>query len=284
MKLTDKNTQESLLSADNKLKTITLANQKAWDASAQHHRRSEEWQSQIKGFVKPGYTTFDPTMTNLLHQVGVKGKRVVQVGCNNGREIASAVSLGASVAHGIDQSAQFLEQAAELKALVDNWSDSQCEFTCSDIYDLPATVPNDFDLCFITIGVLNWMPDLPGFFRVVANLLASGGTVLIYETHPFLEMFEPKSENPSMPVYSYFKKTPYVSSEAITYDGSVSESNCPSYWFSYSIGTILNACMAANLSLTDFQEYPHSNREVDFDIYQNQTAQLPMCYSLIAQK
>lgn len=269
---------------NNDTRTFTQANRKAWDASAHHHRRSDEWARIKEGFRQPGFSTFDPTMTDLIDKIGIDGKRVVQVGCNNGREIASIVSMGAKVAHGLDQSAQFLEQAAELKVLIDGWAGSQCEFTCSDIYDLPASVPNNFEVCIISIGVLNWMPDLPKFFKVVTDLLSPGGVLLIYETHPYLEMFEPKSDSPYLPAYSYFKKSPYVSNEAITYDGTVDETPDPSYWFSHTLAAIFGGCLAADLSIADFQEYPHSNREVDFDIYCDQPAQLPMCFSLIARK
>ncbi len=40
------------------------------------------------------------------------------------------------------------------------------------------------------------MPDLARFFRVVAGLLRPGGQLVIYETHPVLEMFDPEVETP----------------------------------------------------------------------------------------
>ena len=64
------------------------------------------------------------------------------------------------------------------------------------------------------------MPDLADFFKVVSGLLVEGGHLVIYETHPFLEMFDPKSTEPFTPSFSYFARTPFISENALVYDGS----------------------------------------------------------------
>jgi hypothetical protein len=45
----------------------------------------------------------------------------------------------------------------------------------ADIYALPASVRRDCDVALITVGVLNWMPDLPRFLREVARCSALVG-------------------------------------------------------------------------------------------------------------
>ena len=77
-----------------------------------------------------------------------------------------------------------------------------------------------FELGLITIGVLGWMPDLSEFFARVAGLLAVDAPLVIYETHPFLEMFDPNAAQAFTPATSYFTKEPFVSEAAITYDGT----------------------------------------------------------------
>lgn len=96
-------------------------------------------------------------------------------------------------------------------------------------------------MAVITIGVLNWMPDLPGFFQAVAGLLRPGGTLLIYETHPFMEMFEPESDAPFTPAHSYFRTTPFVEEMMITYDDSAPQKGAPFYWSVDRLADILNA-------------------------------------------
>ena len=262
------------------LGSITRANRDAWNASAPLHAQGESWAALDAGFAKPGFSTLDPTLTDALQRLGLHGKRVVQIGCNNGREILSCLSLGASEGLGIDQSEAFLSQAAHLAAR----SGLACRFLCSDIYALPPDTPREFDLALVTIGVLNWMPDLPRFFDTAASLLRQGGTLVIYETHPFLEVFDPTGDDPFTPATSYFRSAPFVSAEALVYDGSDAPPAPPSYWFVHTLGTILNACVGSGLSLSRFDEFPHSNRETDYDKYEGREAQVPMCYLLEARK
>jgi len=258
----------------------TEHNRQAWDASAQYHLNTARWHALLANFKEPGFSTFDSTLTSILTALPIVDKRVVQIGCNNGQEILSAISLGAAEGLGIDQSADFLNQARQLNAA----AGSQCDFIQADIYDLPETVTDRFEVALITIGVLGWMPDLGAFFDAVSSLLKRNGKLVIYETHPFLEMFLPDEPDPYKPSVSYFNKTPYCGDEAIVYDGGAAPSAAPWYWFNHPFCDILNGCIAAKLSIDAVHEYAHSNREVDYDLYANQAVQIPMSFSLVAAK
>lgn len=258
----------------------TASNRAAWDASAAAHEQGAAWQALIRDVAKPGFCVLDATLTDTLTQIGVKGRRTVQIGCNNGRELLSLPALGAVPALGLDQSAAFLDQARRLAKL----AGSDCAFTCANIYDLPDTVPRDFDMGLITIGVLNWMPDLPAFLRIAASLLAPGAPLVIYETHPFVEMFEPEAPDPFALDRSYFDRTPMIWSELITYDGSPGTDGPTSYWFTHTLGDVVTGCIKAGLTIERLSEHPHSNREVDSDMYEGRAAQLPLCYTLVARR
>ena len=262
------------------LANITAANRAAWDASAPLHKQTEEWNALMAGFAQPGFSVLDETLTATLSSLQPHGKRAVQIGCNNGRELLSMAALGAAPALGIDQSSAFLEQAEQLAAI----AEADCRFLCADIYDLPPDAPRGFDLGLITIGVLNWMPDLERFFAVASELLTPKAPLVIYETHPILEMFDPEAADPFKPVRSYFELEPFVSNEAITYDGSREQTSIDSYWFTHTLGEIVTACAAAGFTIERLREHPHSNREVDYDIYTQRPAQLPMCFTLVARK
>ncbi len=261
------------------IKTATEANRQAWNLSADHHRKSPLWPALQKDVQRSGFSCFDPTITAALDQLNLSGKSVVQIGCNNGREVFSLAAFGVTSALGIDQSENFIAQAEELnqRAL------QKAEFVCADIYNLPADTPKGFDLALITIGVLNWMPDLPRFFAIVADLLGPNGQLLIYETHPVLEMFDPASDDPFSPGISYFRNKPFIEQELITYDGTTPEGGAESHWFIHKTSDIITAILA-HFTLTGFAEFPHCNREVDYEIYENRTAQLPLCYTLSAIK
>lgn len=260
---------------------ITAANRSAWDASAPLHGQGADWETLVTGFARSGFSVLDATLTRTLQRLAPAGKRAVQIGCNNGRELLSLRALGAIPSLGIDQSAAFLAQAAQLAELA---GEHECRFLCADVYALPTDLTAQHELGLITIGVLSWMPDLQRFFVAVASLLAPGGALVIYETHPFLELFEPSADNPFLPQYSYFRREPLVDTAAITYDGSDGGEVAASYWFIHPLGEIVSACVAAGLQIEQLTEYPHSNREVEYDQYQGREAQLPLCYTLVVRK
>ncbi|MFK5998914.1 MAG: class I SAM-dependent methyltransferase [Rhodobacterales bacterium] len=262
------------------IKTVTDANRKAWDQSALHHRDTNWWHEMVTTVARPDFSCFDPTMTEALKGIKLNGKSVVQVGCNNGREVLSIPAYGARNVLGIDQSPAFIGQARELGEI----AQKPVTFLCANIYDLPCDTPVGFDVAIITIGVLGWMPDLPEFFNVIAKLSGKGGQLIIYETHPFLEVFNPKAQNPYQPEFSYFQTEPSIEEEVITYDGSTHEGGVESYWFTHTPSHIFTSILNAGFHITNFEEFAHSNREVGYAIYENQPAQLPMCYILQADK
>jgi len=89
-------------------------NKDAWDQSADLHKTTETWSALLNGVRDPGFSCLDPTLTGLLQDIGVAGKEVLQVCCNNGRESLSLFGLGARSVVGVDQSRAFLQQAREL--------------------------------------------------------------------------------------------------------------------------------------------------------------------------
>ena len=258
----------------------TEANRAAWDASAPLHGSGASWQTLLEAAAKPDFSVLDDCLTQTLIELDVHGKSAVQVGCNNGRELLSLKSLGALPALGIDQSREFLGQAEQLARI----ADSNCQFLCANIYELPEDTAKHFALGLITIGVLGWMPDLPEFFARVAGLLAVDAPLVIYETHPFLEMFDPNAAQAFTPATSYFTKEPFVSEAAITYDGTNGGITPSSYWFVHTMGEILTACTRAGLILERLTEHPHSNREVEYDQYERHEPQLPLSFTLVARK
>ncbi|MFG6203694.1 class I SAM-dependent methyltransferase [Pseudomonas retamae] len=253
------------------------SNRQAWNDSAQHHQNSPDWQALLRDVAQADFSCLDATLSGLLD---VNGKDVIQLGCNNGRESLSLFALGARSVVGVDQSAAFLEQARALNAR----SPHHAEFVESDIHHLSASLHNRFDVALITIGVLNWMPDIGEFFRHVAQVLKPGGKLVIYEIHPFLEMLDPAGEDPYRLASSYFRAAPFVQQEPIVYVGKIEQQAAKSYWFVHTLGAIFSGVIGAGLNVAHFREYAHSNREEVYDRYLNREAQMPMCFTLVASK
>ncbi len=90
---------------------VIQANRDAWNASAPHHRESERYQRLLKGFSTPGFSCLDALLEERFQVLGVEGKDVAHLCCNNGCEILSVKNLGARHVVGFDQAGAFLEQA-----------------------------------------------------------------------------------------------------------------------------------------------------------------------------
>jgi len=258
----------------------TAANRAAWDASAPYHAEGAEFAGLLEGFARPGYSCLDGVLTERLEALEVAGKDAAQLCCNNGREILSVKNLGAGRSVGFDQSGAFLEQARRLAVA----GKIDCDFVEGDVYKIPAVHDGAFDIVLITIGVFGWMPDLGAFFDVIARLLRPGGALLIYEEHPIMNMFEPGAADPMKPVHSYFKAEPFEDTGAIVYDGTQDLPGETQYWFVHKLSDIMTASLERGLAIEHVREYPHNISSAEFDIYNDQAAQLPASYILVARK
>src|SRR3546814_1097938 len=89
------------------------ANRQSWDEAAPVHAE-QKLADLLAGFAKPGYSCLDEIETAILEKIGVEGKAVAQLCCNNGREVLSVVNMGAARGVGFDISEAFLEQGRQM--------------------------------------------------------------------------------------------------------------------------------------------------------------------------
>ena len=118
----------------------------------------------FEAFAEPGHVSLEGDILDTLLAVGVEGKRIIHLCCNNGSETLSLRNLGASRCVGVDAADAFLEHGRELIRIAG--AEDTVELIHADAYDLPAELNGRFDIVLTTIGVLGWMPDLKGFFQV----------------------------------------------------------------------------------------------------------------------
>lgn len=263
---------------DRSRRHFTAANKLAWNASASLHGKGGEWDRLLASAALPGFSVLDGYLTQIFKNLDLTGKSAVQIGCNNARELLSLASLGIRPGMGIDQSRGFLDQAEKLARA----TGLQSRFIEADIYELPSGL-GAYELALITIGVLNWMPDLPEFFGIVSGLLVPGGSLVIYDTHPFMETFDPSSEKPYEPAFSYFDHRPQVATQTITYDGLDHGTGETGYWFIHPLGEIVTACVQGGFGIVSLKEFGHTIREPEYDVYEGRSAQIPMSYCMVAK-
>ena len=262
-----------------KTKTMTSANLAAWEDAAPIHGRQNQAEL-LDAFRTSGFSCLDPIETKCLQTIGVKGKDIAQICCNNGRELLSVKNMGAARCVGFDGAQGFIDQGRELAKA----ANLEVEFVCTDIYDIDERFALNFDLVTITIGVLGWMPDLERFFSVVANLIKPGGALFIYEQHPILDMIEPgNADAPIVWELSYFNKEPYVETDGLDYYGGEQYDAKPATSFSNTMAEIIMAGIDNGLAVEHFEEFPHHISNTWWNVEKSGLG-LPMCYTLIMRK
>jgi len=267
------------MGAKSKAKKFTKANLAAWEEVAPIHGRHNQAQL-IEAIREPGYSCLDEVETRHLEALGVKGKDVAQICCNNGRELLSVKNMGAARCVGFDGAQSFIDQADELAEA----AGLEAEFVCTDVYEIDKSFKQAFDLVTITIGVLGWMPELDRFFSVLADLIRPGGALFIYEQHPILDMVEPaEADEPIVWELSYFNKEPYVESEGLDYYGGQTYDAKPATSFSHTLADIIMAGVNNGLAIEHFEEFPHHISNTWWNVEKSGIG-LPMCFTMVMRK
>ncbi len=271
------------MKSDDKINKIIQANREAWNEAILVHQKSRK-DDLLKKFSRPGYSTLDKTETEALKKIGLEGKAVAQLCCNNGRETLSLVNLGAQSAVGFDLSDEAITEAGKLAQV----SGLNCKFVQTNIYDIGEEYNHQFDLVYISIGALCWLPDLERYFTIVSDILKPAGQLFIYEMHPVLNMLaamdEPEydSEYPFNVCNSYFRKEPWINTTGMDYVGGTKYNSKPAYSFSQPLSDIFNAIINNGITIKSFAEYGH-DLSASFK-HVEKANKLPMCYILIGEK
>lgn len=235
----------------------TSANRRAWNEAAARHAAHNNARL-FEAFKNPGHVTFEGDILDTLQRVGVKGKSIIQLCCNNGSETLSLRNMGAARCIGVDAAEEFLAHGEEMIRIAG--AEGEVELILCDVYDLPKALKASFDMVLITIGVLSWMPDIEAFFKVVQSLLKADGKLVMEEMHPILFMYEPDPAGAASSIhYSYFSKQVWEETTGLDYYGGEEYDSAPNYSFMHRLDEILMAGINNGLILRSF-------KELDYDI------------------
>ena len=238
-------------------KEYTDANRLAWDEVASRHAAHNN-PALFEAVKDPAFVSLEGDILHTLQRVGVAGKHIIQLGCNNGRETLSLRNLGAARCVGVDASVEFLEHGREMVRLAG--AQDQVEFVEADVYDLPTEFNGAFDMVLVTIGVISWMPELKPFFEVIRGLLKPGGKLVMEEMHPVLFMYEEDADSGVSTVqYSYFSGEVWEETSGLDYYSHETYQSAPNYSFMHRLDEILMAGIDSHLNLEHFVE-------LDYDI------------------
>jgi SAM-dependent methyltransferase len=222
----------------------------------------------------------DSKLRPFLEGAGISEKTVAQFNCNNGRELISSIQLGYRKGYGFDFSAEFVRQAQDLASGLD----INAEFIETSIYAIPAEYHQITDVLFLTAGALCWMPSLRDYFAAAYNVLRPGGSLVIYETHPFLEMFKPDRDldaagDPLEFTYPYFMEAPIEWGSGLDYYSATKYGNEVVYWYHHSLSSIMQSVIASGFVIQEFSEFEHDDA-VGYSELAKQPVKPPMTFIL----
>jgi SAM-dependent methyltransferase len=140
----------------------------------------------------------------------------------------------------------------------------RASFVCANIYDAPQALSGKrFDVVYVSLGALCWLPDVTAWGGVVADLLAPGGRLYLHDGHPFASCLDDGGERV---IYGYFEEpdSPFSSDSTLTYTDGERISATRIYEWNHSIGEIVAALIGRDLVIdsliehdwTLFQQFP----------------------------
>jgi SAM-dependent methyltransferase len=261
-------------------KKFTEANRLAWNQAMPYHKKAmdEKWD---KMYSDPNFIFQKDQELDELSILGIKGKNIAHLSCNIGIELMSLKRLGASHCVGFDISDNAIEEA---KKRADKFN-INCEFIRTDVLEISEEFHGKFDLVYITVGALVWIPDRKKCFEKAASLLVDGEQIFIYEHHPFGRVFpfDDEFEGELKVIHNYYDKEIWEEFGGIDYYGGVSYNSSPSYEFPYTLGGLLTTLAECGFCLKKLKEYPQ-DIAMCRDYMKDQQIKLPLSFILVAEK
>ncbi len=222
------------------------SNRKLWNDWTEIHERSKFYDMQ-------GFLGGESRLDSVERELGdVRGKSLLHLQCHFGMGTLSWARMGAQVT-----GADFSDKAIALAQRLSQETGLAANFVCSNLYDLPNALSGEFDIVFTSHGVLSWLPDLRQWAEVIAHFLKRGGTFYIVEAHPFAYVFDDDGKATDLRVhYPYFHTVEPGRSEV---QGSYADRDADyrnvEYFWTHSVGDILNSLVTAGLRIESFKEY-----------------------------
>lgn len=155
------------------------ANRRWWDERVPIHIASTFYD--VEGFRK-GRSTLESF--EVAEMPDVSGRSLLHLQCHFGLDTLSWARRGALVT-GLDFSSKAIAAACDLASSVA----LEATFVSGSLYDAPELVHRQFDVVYTGKGALTWLPDLDRWAKVVADLLAPGGSLYLVDFHPFVDVF-----------------------------------------------------------------------------------------------
>ncbi|MBD3583030.1 class I SAM-dependent methyltransferase [Flavobacterium selenitireducens] len=255
-------------------------NRKTWNDKVAVHVNSEFYGQQ--DFLN-GKNSLQAIEIELLGDVA--DKRILHLQCHFGQDTISLARMGATTV-GVDFSDKAIEVAGDLAKTLK----ADATFICSDIYDLPNRMYQEFDIVFTSYGTIGWLPDLEQWAKVISHFLKPGGKFVFVEFHPVIWMFD---DDFTKVTYDYFKSDPIIEDTTGTYAQTDSDIQNRTVSWNHGVSEVVKSLIDNGLTIQKFDEYDYSpyncfRHTEEFEPGKFRIARfgnkIPMVYAIVAAK
>jgi SAM-dependent methyltransferase len=217
------------------------ANRRNWDERVPIHAASRFYDVERWLEERPG-----PRPREVEALGDVAGLDLVHLQCHFGLDTLAWADAGARVT-GVDFSPTAIgvaEQLAARAGLAD-----RSTFICTDVHDAaPVLAPRTFDVVYVSLGALCWLPSIGRWADQVSALSRNGGRLYLHDGHPLAWSMAYGSLTME---HSYFEEPePYVDDSETTYtDAEVTLSSTRIYQWNHSVGEVVGALLERRMRI-----------------------------------
>jgi SAM-dependent methyltransferase len=260
-------------------------NRTSWDQRVPVHVASEFYD--VEGWLRAGR---GPPPAEVAALGDVSGLDLVHLQCHFGLDTLAWARVGARVT-GLDFSEPAVEQARGLATRAG--LEDRATFVCANVYDaVDALDHQTFDVVYVSLGALCWLPSVDRWASVAAALARPGGRLFLHDVHPLSDAL---SDDELVLEHTYFEEPePYIDDSGFTYtDGTYSVSMERNYSWNHSLGEIVTAVIDHGFVLegleehdwTSFARFPWLVRERDHRyVLPPGRPRIPLSFSLSARR
>ncbi len=233
--------------ADDPTDALRAANRSNWDERVAIHTASHFYDVEHWLATRPG-----PRAREVEALGDVAGLDLVHLQCHFGLDTLAWADAGASVT-GLDFSPSAVGAArglAERAGLAD-----RATFVCADVYDAALVLaPLTFDVVYVSLGALCWLPSVGRWADQVAALARPGGRLYLHDSHPVAWSL---AHDSTTLVYPYFEEPePYVDDSGETYtDGGVGLADALTYQWNHAIGEVVTTLIDRGMRVDRLTEH-----------------------------
>jgi len=223
------------------------ANRANWDDRVPVHAASSHYD--VDGWLA---NPRGPRVEELDALGDVGGLDLIHLQCHFGMDTLAFAHAGAQVT-GIDFSPVAIGEARSLAARAS--LTDRARFVEADVLQAADAVDGQtYDIVYVSLGALCWLPSITQWAAQVAGLLRPGGRLYLHDVHPLMVAV---ADDDLRFQYSYFEEAqPASYDDATTYtDGDAPLANTRTYEWNHSLGEIVTAVLAHGLQIDQLTEH-----------------------------